>query len=602
MKVPTIALAMIVKDDSEAKDFERLLKSLMPHVDGLYVAVTGISGKHDKIHKLVKQYKGTSVSTSPETHPQLYIEENGKHFFGNFAEARNVSFDLVPANYDYITWADVDDVVMGAHELPDAAKYMQEHNLDMLFFNYLYAVILDEKGQIKDVEIEHMKERLFKNGMFKWISRLHEVPVAKEEGYEPSNTRWDHTRNKQCKWVHLSEDEKVHERTDRNRRILELQAKEEKYQDPRTLYHLVRMYWEEGHEDAFGKAKTLISEYLKKSGWDAQRADILEYLGMILEKEGQLHKAAEVYHRATWEYPSNIVPYLRLASVYYQLEKDEFADHWLDTALRMEIPPVATTISNPHQIKLLASTLKLNQAIRRGDTKARLEWAQKRAALMGKDDGVLEEAEMHEYTNEAARGLLKYAKYLHDIEEFEKIEKLLETVPRAWGGLPFVQTIANKIGKAKKWPKGSIVYFASFGSPHFEEWDWRSLEKGIGGSETAVIQLTERWAKEHDVTVYCEVEEETVSPNGVKYKPYYTLNWNDEFDTVILWRASYLLDKEIKAKRIFYDAHDVESQMAWTDKRMEKVDKVFFKTQYHRNMVPKLPNEKARVISNGISQ
>ena len=41
-----IALAMIVKDDSEAPIFRRCLESFAPVVDGLYVTVTGPSGKH----------------------------------------------------------------------------------------------------------------------------------------------------------------------------------------------------------------------------------------------------------------------------------------------------------------------------------------------------------------------------------------------------------------------------------------------------------------------------------------------------------------------------------------------------------------------------
>ena len=52
-----IALTYIVKDNSEYNLFEKSLESFMPYFDGLYVAVTGPSGEHDKIHRLVKNTK-----------------------------------------------------------------------------------------------------------------------------------------------------------------------------------------------------------------------------------------------------------------------------------------------------------------------------------------------------------------------------------------------------------------------------------------------------------------------------------------------------------------------------------------------------------------
>jgi hypothetical protein len=51
-----IACTMIVKDNSEIESLELCLESIRPHVDGLYVAVTGPSGLHDKVHELVKKF------------------------------------------------------------------------------------------------------------------------------------------------------------------------------------------------------------------------------------------------------------------------------------------------------------------------------------------------------------------------------------------------------------------------------------------------------------------------------------------------------------------------------------------------------------------
>jgi hypothetical protein len=50
MNTAKIALTYIVKDNSEYNLFESSLESFMPFFDGLYVAVTGTSGEHNKIH------------------------------------------------------------------------------------------------------------------------------------------------------------------------------------------------------------------------------------------------------------------------------------------------------------------------------------------------------------------------------------------------------------------------------------------------------------------------------------------------------------------------------------------------------------------------
>lgn len=178
---------------------------------------------------------------------------------------------------------------------------------------------------------------------------------------------------------------------------------------------------------------------------------------------------------------------------------------------------------------------------------------------------------------------------------------LLKALPFELGREPFAHFIANEIGIGKKWPKNSIVYFASGGSEHFEEFSPKSVADGQGGSETAVVRLATEWAKlGYKVTVFCDPRENGGIVNGVDYRPWYEFNWNDEFNVLILWRSPHLLDRKIKARKLFMDVHDVQSQMDWTDDRMKKIDKVFFKSLYQRNMLPKLPDSKAEIVSNGI--
>lgn len=596
-----IALTCIIKDDTESKIYKRMLDSFMPYCSGLYVAITGISGKHEKIKKITKKYGGKFISTSPETHPDIYSKVNGKLIFSNFAEARNVSFSLVDEEYDYLTWADVDDVLSNGEELLQASSLAKQKDLDGMFFTYWYAMRFDEKGNIKDIVVDQLRERLLKPNVYKWVSRLHEVAVVKDSNYKPRQAEWQLTEGRTCVWQHYTTEERTLQNLQRNIQILDIQIAEEEGKDPRTLYYLAKTYFDISDKESLEKALELLKKYFEMSGWDAERANAREYEGLIHEKLGNLHGALESYHQAIKEYPAFIQPYLRLAGVYFDLGQRDFAKHWLDTGMRLETRGADTTIGNPYELKLLACTLKIREAQEFKQTKDMVYWADVRRKILGTDDGLYDAMYEHDYINDSARGFFNYAKWLKDHNLTKNIEILLSTIPVEFEGLPFIHTIANSFLEPKTWSNKSIVYYASFGTPHMEKWGFDSLRSGIGGSETAVIALSEEWQKMgYEVTVFADIKEPSVSPSGVEWKPYYTLNFKDNFNIFILWRSPHLVNRVENARKLFMDLHDVASQIDWTKEKMEKIDKVFFKSEHHRKHVPDLPDEKAVVISNGI--
>jgi hypothetical protein len=181
------------------------------------------------------------------------------------------------------------------------------------------------------------------------------------------------------------------------------------------------------------------------------------------------------------------------------------------------------------------------------------------------------------------------------------VRLLLQSLPPEPSREPPAAMIANEDSEPKVWGDDTIVYYASWGTEHFEQWSGKSLSRGIGGSETAVIRLAEEWVKKGwKVTVFCDPREEAGLINGVEYRPWYEINWKDTFNTLILWRSAHLLDRDIKAGRLFMDLHDLAYQHEYTPERMFKLTKVFFKSKYQRATLPDLPDDKAVIISNGI--
>lgn len=611
-KEAKLLLTAIFKDDTEAEMADRMLTSFMPYFQGLVVVMTGVSGNFDKLIEVVKKYNGHIATISPETNPEVYLKkEDGSYIFASFAAARNVAFDLASKiqeteNYDYWSWADVDDMLVSGEELQAAAVRALELGLDMVYFTYWYSIQLkkDNTFDENDVQIDHIRERLIRPNVCKWVSRLHEIAVAKDDNFKPkqSDYNFNPKENRLCVWAHISNQSRFDTNIKRNIEILELQAKEENYKDPRTLGYLGRSYFDTKDKEKYPEALKLFDKYLELSGWKEERANIREYVALVKADMGDHQGAVDALFEAMKEYGNRHMQYLYLTREYAELGLFEESDFWLDVAVHMEPPKARTTIGNPMQVKFFSASLLYNQAIRKQDIEKAIYWLKVRNEVAGiEDDGMLQTLEEAKLLNNAGMWLFNYAKWLKNTDQADKIPALLKSIPFDLGREPFVQMMSNDFTEPKKWSDKEIVFFASWGAEHFEQWSPKNFDKGIGGSETAVIQLAKEWTKlGYKVTVFGDPREDAGEYENVSYRPWYELNWHDEFSTLILWRSPHLLDREIKAKRIFMDLHDIASQLDWSEERMKKVDKVFFKSQWHRSQLPKLPDSKAVVIPNGI--
>lgn len=606
--MPKLLLACIVKDDSEAEQFQRMIDSFRDHVDGLAVAITGTSGKHDKLIEIITDVGGRFIVTAPDTHPDIYHE--GK--FANFAAARNVSWNLAETMqaetpYDFWLWADSDDMLIDGEQLQDVATTALKNKYDTVHFTYYYQVKLNKQGQVSQVIIEHTRERMIRPNTFVWKSRLHEVLVPKEEDYQPRHTSYDLNpeKGRTCLWLHLPEAEQVTANMTRNKEILELQLEEEGGKDPRTIFYLAKLYvdlaMKEDSTELLIEADKLFDRYLFgefPSGWEEERGNAWAYKGEIYARLKDRKQAIECFKMAIHENPHYHMPYLQLAQQYYLNKQPHKGDHWLNVATSMDAPTARTTIGTPYSIQLMAVSLKYNRALEQENVEEAIKHLKTRYAMTeSKEDAeMLETLGAVKATNEAALGLFQYARWLKDAGHKAQLQHLLKAVPDDLKKERFVQSIANDIMPPKVWPKGSIVYFAG---PGFETWGADSRNKGLGGSETAIIELTRRWAKAgRSVTVFADIDEEGTF-GGVHYKHWQEINWNDHFDTFIAWRNHQVVDLVKHAKTLVFDAHDMLSNLDFTPERVDKIDKLMVKSQYHAKQVPNVPKKKIHVISNG---
>lgn len=155
----------------------------------------------------------------------------------------------------------------------------------------------------------------------------------------------------------------------------------------------------------------------------------------------------------------------------------------------------------------------------------------------------------------------------------------------------------NKLS-AKTWPDKSIVYFAGH---TMYEWSPDSLKAGIGGSETAIINLVREWGKlGYSVTVYGNFGDKAGMYDGANYLDYTRFNKFDTFDTLIIWRRVDYLNFAYKANRVWFDVHDVLYKDQFNAQNLKNIQTIFFKSKYQRGLLPQVSEEQFVIIPNGV--
>jgi hypothetical protein len=148
--------------------------------------------------------------------------------------------------------------------------------------------------------------------------------------------------------------------------------------------------------------------------------------------------------------------------------------------------------------------------------------------------------------------------------------------------------------------------------------NWDPSDKKLGGSEQAVVNLSENWVKlNKKVAVYGNFHNDKIV-NGVHYIYWSKFPFNKELNIVILWRRhglSLLLHNNIKCQKLILDFHDnfsytiADLDSILLENLFHKVTKFNFKSQYHQDCfieflisknISQIDKHKYNIIPNGI--
>lgn len=583
----TLSLSMVVKDG--LSDLKRLQPLVEPFIDEWVVVMP----PGDKAASWASKH-GIKVIEQDFTRPIEREYINKMKFMGlevspdyrlfNFAAARNASLEA--ATGDYLLWLDADDEPIGM----DNIKKLIEKNPKIEVFNALYDYGKDEEGNpISD----HYRERVvLNNGKWEWkgakLGLIHETLMSKDELFEPFA-------------LDVPEDvfrvehhtDHVQESSMRNHIALLYEYLKTNGEDPRTTYYLGIEYF---NRKMFEHCIKILLEFVEVTGSDEDRHSAWLKIGEAYHMLGDRKSGRNAYLKAIDELPHKPDGYLGLGESYHEEEQWAKSNEYIMTGLQKKLP------KGKHGLDVMKYTFRpcgyvaLNY-IQLGKQDDAFEWFMRAAKMNPKHPWIQDNAQLF-YD---AKDLDEYVKSFVKLGQLSQklypktLSKLAEAVPDELKDQELLMDFKWRYTTPKIWSDNSVAFFCSAA---FEDWGPESLEKGCGGSEEAIIQLTKRLVKlGWEVTVFNNCIKEGIV-DGVKWVRFERFNPRDIFNILVGWRNNPFIDAKVSTKK-YIDMHDVPTEMQYYTADALKGVKLFVKSEYHRSLFD-LPKEQTIVIPNGV--
>ena len=375
----------------------------------------------------------------------------------------------------------------------------------------------------------------------------------------------------------------------------------------RTLYQKLALTL--FHEYLHGVGEPGKPGYQEPSGWAEERATAWGCIAEIAILSLHPEVAIQAYQSAIDEAPQFPNFYVDMALAYVMLEDYKKAKHWLDVATTIPMPNT-TIIMLPRELKTRALEASFQINLHNQKLELAKEDAEKLCEILPDDqrakDRLLSITSLHAF-NKACQSVVFLGKYLEQLKESDKIQYLIQSLPNDMQQEKFVSEMRHRFLPQKIWGEKEITILCG---PGVGQWSPKSIATGLGGSEEAVVYLSQELTKlGWHVTVYANPQAEAGDYDGVEYKQWYDLNPKDMFNVLILWRAIGFVDINPQARFTMLWAHDVPVCPDLTEERIAKVDKIAVLSQYHKSLFrmmkadgsfTAIPEEKFFLTGNGI--
>lgn len=590
-----LALCLIVKGTKEeAEALDNCLKDQTSAYDGIFVTITHEKGyfRNSDVDRICQKYEAT-VSDFEWVH--------------DFAAARNFNFSQVSDDFTHIAWCDADDALRGAEQLRDIIT--QHPEVDAFIMDYYYAFDADNNPIIV-----HQKAQVVKNdGCVTWVGKLHEdfkqnreMSIFRIEGVER---------------IHFTNEHRVEGNKRRNYQIA-VQMVHEDPEEPRAYFNLGNAAYAVGEKN---KAIEAFEKFLTMSKSDDEKYIARLRCAEIFWQSGDLTRAVDEAKRAIGEKPFYPDAYHLLGVLYFEEKRYLESIAMIKEGLNKKPPVLEIIVFNPREYDYMPLMNLAKAYYELHLPNLALDCLNQCAEVYPTDTQVAKlienmkpEAEQFEKVLAVLEPLKKMADSvinepdpIQRIKRKEALKAHMDDLPDDIQDHPIIVNIRN-VNFIKTVSSGKdISIYCGFTE---EKWNPDTIKKtGIGGSEEAVYWLANLFAeKGYNVTVFnnsgshkdlfykWDKSFKTKVKGSVTYRPFWTWNFRDKQDIVILWRHPKALDYSINASQVYVDMHDTLPASELTKSRCENATKILVKSEFHRKLYPNVPDEKIAVIGNGI--
>jgi glycosyltransferase involved in cell wall biosynthesis len=527
-----------------------------------------------KKFKKVKGAKTQIVSKENFAHGWMIIDGE---VYPNFSKLRQRNLEM--STTDWVMYLDSDDEM----DITDVALIKKSIQVkDITAFGILYAY---DYGVYNEVKFTHPSPRVFKRLSYNWGDRfVHERIEYIGEG-EAKELLLDKVIIKHMR--------KEHKQSSRNLPLLQAYSSYKEHKDPLTLYYIGREY---AHSDA-QRSEYWLKEALKLATEPFIIRSAHDLLSTIYFENGDLLKAIEHAQAITAKDPEDIIGLLMEAKLYLAIgwyEQSEvkceklynrfIQNHESIQHLKLNVEGVNIETIRDQIIFIAAGLAKVKKLY---DEVITLLSSINRT---GDLDIVITEMQYLKESEAKAKIQSEIAYKLEDPKQaFDTQTKFTQI---------YIDTIQRLKKQTKR--KSSVVIVVT---QNFEEWDEDTIiNKGGGGSETAVVEMAKRMRQDFDeVIIYANPDKEKVI-NGVTYKKLNEIDFSDEFDVFIGFRDVEIFhNRKIKANKKLLWLQDVGRVERYTPELLSEVDKIIVLSKYHRSTLAHVPEEKFFYTTNGIN-
>lgn len=561
MPKASVAVALIARNASET--IGACLDSFRHHVEQVVVCVDDTST--DDTARIAAEHGAEVYPIKVSDWHECEI--HGRVLAQHFARARNESFSYLRKDVGWWLWVDSDDTVNGAG---DMAAYLDSlpPEVDGVWLPYHYATIPGGKtSTLFD------RERFIRaDRQWEWIHRVHEV-------IRPVGRPMEHATFARTDVVSIWHQDKGHDvaaSAKRNILLLEIEL-EDKPGDSWAEFYLGNQYFALAQWDAAAHwYETSLHTDNVYQTWQT-----LIYLSMAYERLGDIGRSVESALKAMDVAPYHPEPYYRMAATWLLRGDAQKCGFWTKLGDGMQDAP-AMVFKNPLD-RTYNARVCLGQAL--GN-----------AGRIREAIHQLEIAESTAHNDQIAAGLAQYRDIIANGDKASAIAAVLAPLPdeqkiSLWQQIDPPPEV-RQFGRVRDVVMPAMLRARPNTQPRIVFWCGRSVEPwapvslnttGIGGSETAVIEVAKRFAADGwRVDVYNGADRYEGEYDGVGYWDPGRLGTGERADGLVSWRQPVLQGLSIDARMRVLWCHDLNSGPGAADS-MREWPAVLGVSEWHAN-------------------